>query len=116
MGIFCALASSAWLGHPATRAINPIEIGVIIMLVGISLFTAWRFYKLRGWIAGPILLVAVVVEVAKRIASAFQGVASFGIADLMIALLIIFGLVNGIRSARAVRDLLPQDTLKKGLE
>lgn len=111
-GVLGALAFAGWLGiplilstadHDRHATTHPIEIAIVGLLIGLALSTAWRFQTQRGWIAGPVLLVALMIEVAKRIALAVQGSAGFSAAEAMIALLIFLGLVNGIRVARARR-------------
>ena len=116
MGMFGALGFAAWIGIPATLAIaaghvnrgfiSPIEIAVIAILVGVALIAAWRFHKHRGWIIGPILLVALAVEVLKRLALTFSGTLSLGVFDAVITFMIFFGLLNGIRGVRALRHLV----------
>ena len=103
-GIPGALGFAAWLGISAFRAVHPLEIVIIGLLVGVALFTAWRFYLMRGWIAGPVLMIALIIEVTKRFASAIQGIAYFSIFEVITAVLIFLGLVIGIRGARTMRD------------
>ncbi len=111
MGSLGAMGFAAWLGIPLLGAIvagqvenhttRLVEAVITGLLVGIALFTAWRFHKLRGWIVGPVLLVALIVELVKRFA--MQGPAAFGVVDTTIAVLIFIGLSLGIRAARAMR-------------
>lgn len=124
MGMFGALGFAAWIGVPAVLlvalhldkvnagVISPVDLAIRAVLAGFALFTAWRFHKRRGWIVGPILLVALVIEVTKRIALTFQGTLSFGVVDVVVTFMMFFGLLNGIRGARALRHLPPD----KGLE
>jgi hypothetical protein len=123
MGMFGALGFAAWIGVPTillfavhrgqirSGIISPIEIGVVFLLVGFALFTAWRFRDHKGLIVGPILLVALVVEVAKRILLTLDGTRSFGIFDAVVTFMMFFGLLNGIRGVRAIRHLSPDEDL-----
>ena len=111
VGSLGAMGFAAWLGIPLLGAIvagqvenhttRLVEAVITGLLVGIALFTAWRYHKLRGWIVGPVLLVALIVELVKRFA--MQGPAAFGVVDTTIAVLIFIGLSLGIRAARAMR-------------
>ena len=115
MGTFGALGMAAWFGipmvsfFPRMRAgfVSPVEIALIAMIVGFALFGAWRFHRHRGWIIGPILMVVLVIEVAKRIYMTFDGVISIGVFGGVASVMIFFGLRNGVRGARALRALSP---------
>ena len=126
MGVFAALGFAAWIGIPTMLFVtadqirsgvnSALEIVVIITLAAFALFTAWRFHKERGWIVGSMLLVALFIEVTKRIALTFQGTLSFGVVDVVVTFMIFFGLLNGIRGARALRHLLPENDLHEVFE
>lgn len=126
MGVFGALGFAAWIGIPTmlfvtadqirSGVISALEFVVIITLAAFALFTAWRFHKERAWIVGPILLVALFIELTKRTALTFQGTLSFGVVDVVITFMIFFGLLNGIRGARALRHLLPENDLHEVFE
>ena len=123
MGVFGALGFAAWIGVPATIAIaarhvrrgfiSPIEVAVVMVLVSVALFAAWRFRHHQGLIVGPVILVALILEVAKRISLTFGGTLSFGVFDAVVTFMIFFGLLNGIRSVRALRHLSPDDDLEE---
>lgn len=114
LGILGALGFAAWLGIPVLNALaagpvvdnatSRIETIIIGTLVGFALFTAWRFHSQHGWNAGTMLLLALTVEVAKRIVLNFQETAPFDPIDAIFVVLIALGLLNGIRAARAIRD------------
>jgi hypothetical protein len=124
MGMFGALGFAAWIGIPTillvavhhsqirSGLVSPIEIGVIILLVGFALFTAWRFFGHKGLVVGPVLLVVLVVEVAKRLVLTFEGTLSFGIVDVVVTFMMFFGLLNGVRGVRALRHLPPEVDLE----
>ncbi len=124
MGVFGAIGFAAWIGIPTillvaihhgqirSGLISPIEIGVIILLVGFALLTAWRFRQHKGFIVGPVLLIVIVVEVVKRIVLTFEGTLSFGVFDAVVTFMIFFGLLNGIRGVRALRKLPPEIDLE----
>ena len=123
MGTYGALGFAAWIGVPATIAIaaghvrkgfiSPIEVAVVMVLAGAALFAAWRFRHHHGLIVGPVILVALILEVAKRIALTFGGRLSFGVFDAVVTFMIFFGLLNGIRGVRALRHLSPDDDLEE---
>lgn len=95
---------AAWFGTSAVRVINPIELVIVGLLIALGFFTAWRFHTNRGWIAGTVLMIALIVEVSKRIILTTQGSADFGVVDTIIVVAISIGLLMGIRTARAMRD------------
>ena len=123
MGVFGALGFAAWIGVPATIAIaaghvrmgfiSPIEVAVVMVLASVALFAAWRFRHHQGLIVGPVILVALILEVAKRIALMFGGTLSFGVFDAVVTIMMFFGLLNGIRGVRALRHLSPDDDLEE---
>ncbi len=102
--MFGAMGFAAWLGVAAVASTNPIEMIVAGLLVALGLLTAWRFHTNRGWIAGPVLMIALIVEVAKRVILAMEGTGNFGLIDTIIVVAISIGLLMGIRTARAMRD------------
>jgi hypothetical protein len=126
MGRYGALGLAAWLGIPAVISvalgrvqkglISPIEVLVIAMLVGLSLYGAKRFAGGQGARIGAVLLVVLVLEVAKRLAITFGGTLSFGVVDAVVTFMIFFGLLNGVRGARALPQLTPDEDLKDVFE
>ena len=124
MGMFGALGFAAWIGIPTIilvagqfrqifwGSISSIEITIIALLVGVALLAAWRFRNHRGLIVGPILLVALAVEVLKRLTLTFSGTLSFGVFDAVITFMIFFGLLNGIRGVRVLRHLVRDEDLR----
>ena len=82
---------------------SPVELAIISLLIAAALVTAWRFLVRQGWIAGPVLMVVVLIEVAKRLTLAIQGVNDFDVFDAVLAAFIIYGLATGINSARTMR-------------
>jgi hypothetical protein len=126
MGVFAALGFAALIGIPTMMAISvghvesgfisPVEVAIVGLLVGVALLSAWRFHQHRGSILGPVLVVALVIEVAKRIALSFQGTLSFSVFDAVFTFMIFFGLLNGIRGARALRHLPPDGDLEEIFE
>jgi hypothetical protein len=126
MGRYGALGLAAWLGIPAIISlalgsvqkglISPIEILVIAMLVGLSLYGAKRFAGGQGARIGAVLLVVLVLEVVKRLAMTFSGTLSFGVVDAVVTFMIFFGLLNGVRGARALPNLTPDEDLKDVFE
>jgi hypothetical protein len=124
MGIFGAVGMAAWFGIPMfvlvprMRAglISPVEIALVAVIVGLALFGAWRFYIGLGRIVGPILMIALVVEVAKRLYLTFDGVVSISPVSWAAAALIFGGLLNGVRGARALLHLTPDESLKDVFE
>ena len=123
MGVFGALGFAAWIGIPTIVAvaagavqagiISPIEVVVVMVLVSVALFAAWRFRHHQGLIVGPVILVALILEVAKRVALTFGGTLSFGVFDAVVTFMMFFGLLNGIRGVRALRHLSPDDDLEE---
>ena len=128
MGVFGALGFAAWIGIPtvllvtfhgrqiASGLISLFEIAIAALLVGLALVTAWRFRQHKGLVVGPILLVALVIEVTKRLILTFEGMLSFGVFDAVLTFMMFFGLLNGIRGARALRFLKPDDHLQEVFE
>lgn len=126
MGRYGALGLAAWLGFPALIGlafgsvqkgfVSAIEILVVALLVGLSLFGAKRFTDGQGARIGAILLVVLVLEVAKRIVVMFSGTLSFGIIDAVVTFMIFFGLMNGVRAARALHHLTPDEGLRDVFE
>ncbi len=112
VGSFAAVGFAVWLcipalrgvvGHDSGRTVHPIEVAILGLLISLALLTAWRFRTQQGWIVGPVLMVALIIELAKRIALDLQESVNFSVIDTVIATLIFFGLVNGVRGARARR-------------
>jgi hypothetical protein len=126
MGRYGALGLAAWLGIPAVIGlalgsvqkglVSPIEILIVALLVGLALYGAKRFTIGQGARIGAILLVVLVLEVAKRLAITFSGTLSFGVFDAVVTFMIFFGLLNGVRGARALAHLVPDDDLKDVFE
>jgi hypothetical protein len=124
MGVFGALGFAAWIGIPtallvtfhgqqiASGLVSPLEIAVSALLVGLALVTAWRFRQHKGLVVGPILLVALVIEVTKRLILTANGTLSFGVFDAVLTFMMFFGLLNGIRGVRALRHLTPDGDLE----
>jgi hypothetical protein len=122
MGRYGALGMAAWLGIPAIISVSigsvqrgfvsGIEILVVAVLVGLSLCGAHRFAVGQGARIGAILLVILVVEVSKRVMMTVGGDVRFGVFDAVVTFMMFFGLLNGIRGARALRYLTPEDDLK----
>lgn len=96
---------AVWLGISALHNIHPVEVVIAGLLVVLGLLTAWRFYMNLGWIAGPALMIALIVESAKRIFLATKGTGNFGVVDTVIVIAIFFSLLMGIRTARKLRDV-----------
>jgi hypothetical protein len=121
MGVFAALGFAAWIGIPTVVVvatghvrmgiISPVSVAIAFLLVTAALFAAWRFRNHKGRIVGPVVLVAVVVEVIKRLALTIQGFPSIGVFDAVFSFMIFFGLLNGIRGVRALRHLSPGEDL-----
>ena len=126
MGRYAALGLAAWLGAPVIIAavfrhvrngiVSPVEIAVIALLVGLSLYGAKRFANGQGARIGSVLLIVLVVEAAKRIMLTFGGTPSFGIFDAVVTFMIFCGLLNGVRGARALLHLTPDESLKDVFE
>ena len=128
MGVFGALGFAAWIGIPtvllvtfngrqiASGLISLFEIAIAALLAGFAVVTAWRFRKHKGLVVGPILLVALVIEVTKRLILTFEGMLSFGVFDAVLTFMMFFGLLNGIRGVRALRFLKPDDHLQEVFE
>jgi hypothetical protein len=126
MGRYGALGLAAWLGIPAVVGlalgsvqrglVSPIEVLIVALLVGLALYGAKRFAIGQGARIGAILLVVLVLEVAKRLAITFGGTLSFGIFDAVVTFMIFFGLLNGVRGARALPHLVPDEDLKDVFE
>jgi hypothetical protein len=128
MGVFAALGFAAWIGVPAVLlvtlhldkvnagVISPVDLAIRAVLAGFALFTASRFRVHQGWIVGPILLVALVIEVTKRIALTIEGTLSFGVVASVVTFMMFFGLLNGIRGVRALRHLPPDGDLEEIFE
>ncbi len=124
MGVFGALGFAAWIGIPTlllvafhprqivSGLISPLEIAIAALLAGFAVVTAWRFRQHKGLVVGPILLVALVIEVAKRLILTANGTLSFGVFDAVLTFMMFFGLLNGIRGARALRHLPPDGDLE----
>lgn len=114
LGILGAVGFAVWLGISVVKAVaagpvginatSRIETIIVGLLICYALFTAMRFGKHGGWISGPVLLVVVTVETAKRIILRLQEIAPFDIIDIIIVVLIALGLLNGIRAVQAIRD------------
>jgi hypothetical protein len=123
MGVYGALGFAAWIGIPAalfisvrqlrSGIVSPVEVAIIALLVGFALLTAWRFHRQRGRIVGSILLVALVVEVSKRLVLTFGGSPSFGVFDAVVTFMMFFGVLNGVRGVRALRQLSPDGDLEE---
>jgi hypothetical protein len=123
IGAFAALGFAAWIGVPAVLwvtlhldkvnagVISPVDLAIRAVLAGFALFTASRFRVHRGWIVGPILLVALVIEVTKRIVLTLEGTLSFGVVTAVVPLMLFFGLLIGVRGARALRHRPLNDNL-----
>ncbi len=126
MGRYGALGLAAWLGIPSVISValgsvqnglvSPIEIAVIAVLVGLALYGAKRFAMGQGARIGAILLIILILEVAKRLAITFSGTLSFGAFDAVVSFMIFFGLLNGVRGARALPHLVPDEDLQDVFE
>jgi hypothetical protein len=126
MGRYGALGLAGWLGIPAIIGlalgsvqkglVSPIEILIVALLVGLALYGAKRFAGGQGARIGAILLVVLVLEVTKQLAITFSGTLSFGVFDAVATFMMFFGLLNGVRGARALPHLVPDDDLKDVFE
>lgn len=109
-----AVGFAAWLGVPLlsgiangaapNNAAGRVEAIITGLLIGFALFTAWRFGKQRGFVAGGVLIVVLIVEVAKRIIVATHGIGEFGAVDIIVVVAVFSGLLIGRRSVRVMGD------------
>lgn len=126
MGIYGALGMAVWFGIPLLYLgprmrdglISPVEIALMAVIVGLALLGAWRFHKRGGSIIGPILMVVLVVEVAKRLYLnlMFDSLVRINPVSWIAAAMIFAGLLSGIRGARALRHLSPENDLHEVFE
>jgi hypothetical protein len=117
MGGYAAVGLAAWLGVPTLVSIalgsaekglvSPIELLIVALLVGLALQGARRFATRRGARIGIVLIVVLVVEAIKRLAITV----SFGVFDVVVAFMMVFGLLSGVRGARALTHLTPDEGL-----
>lgn len=123
IGFCAALGFAAWLGVPMaiefifggheSEVTNPVELLITVILVQFALYAAWRFGNLTGWVVGPILVVVLIVEMTKRAILTIYRIPSLTVFDAFVAVGIFLGLIHGIRGARALRHVLPEDHMKR---
>lgn len=77
-----------------------VTIIVLAIEIAAALLAAWRFRMGKGWLAGSIVLLIFVIEIGFKLFSGFLGIGWY-----LIYFAIFIGLANGIRGARALRDL-----------
>jgi hypothetical protein len=73
---------------------------VLAIELAAALFAAWRFRMGKGWLAGSIALLIFTIEIGFKLFNGFQGIGWY-----LFYFAIFMGMANGIRGARALRDL-----------
>jgi hypothetical protein len=102
---FYAVVRSAGIeGAEGFLLINAILLGAIVPSALFCFFAAWRFMQRRGMVVGVVLAVLSVIDiVGKFVRIALAAVPFWYLALLPLEALILYGLLHGIRAARAAK-------------